>query len=113
MIKDEPLEMTAGTQLWDYLYVSDAASAMVLLAEKDCSNGVYNIASGDYKPLKDFIVEIKNTLNSKSVLNFGSIPYGPHGPVNLTPDSSKLRLLGWKPVTSFEDGIKEIIKSIE
>ena len=109
MLRDEPIEMTEGTQLWDYLYVSDAASAMVLLAEIECDNGVYNIASGDYKPLRSFIEEIKRILNSNSELKFGVVPYGPHGPVNLTPDSSKMQALGWKPAVEFDEGIRSII----
>ena len=109
MLRDETIEMTEGTQLWDYLYVSDAAAAMVLLAEKECDNSVYNIASGDYIPLRSFVEDIKRILNSKSDLQFGAIPYGVHGPVNLTPDSSKMKALGWKPTVSFEDGIRTII----
>ena len=112
MLHDEPVEMTAGTQLWDYLYVSDVAAAMVLLAEKECNNGVYNIASGDYKPLKMFIEEIKIILNSKSELRFGAVPYGEHGPVNLTPDSSKMKALGWKPTVNFDNGIRSIVNEI-
>ncbi len=109
MLLDEPIEMTEGTQLWDYLYVSDAAAAMVLLAETECDNGVYNIASGDYKPLRTFVEEIKRIVNSKSELKFGVVPFGPHGPVNLTPDSSKIKDLGWRPTVDFAEGIKTII----
>ena len=109
MLRNEPIEMTEGTQLWDFLYVSDAASAMVLLAEAECDNGVYNIASGDYKPLRTFVEEIKRITNSKSELKFGEVPFGPHGPVNLTPDSSKMKALGWRPTVDFDSGIRAII----
>ncbi len=105
MLRNEPIEMTEGTQLWDYLYVSDAASAMVLLGEKDCDNGIYNIASGDYKPLRLFVENMKEALNSTSELRFGVIPYGEKGPVNLTPDSSKIKDLGWEPNVGFNQGI--------
>ena len=112
MLKDEPIKMTEGTQLWDYLYVSDAAAAMILFSEVDCDNGVYNIASGNYKPLKSFVEEIKRILNSKSKLEFGAIHYGPYGPVNLMPDSSKLRALGWKSIVSFNEGIRFIVREM-
>lgn len=111
MSHNEVIEMTAGTQLWDYLYVSDAAEAMVLLADHNCESGIYNIASGDYKPLRQFIEVIKRVLNSKSDLLFGIIPYGEAGPINLTPDSSKIKGLGWKPQIDFEDGIKRIVRN--
>lgn len=105
----ETIDMTEGTQLWDYLYVEDAAKAMVLFAESGCESGIYIIASGEYKPLRDYILELKTALNSKSNLNFGAIPYGPNGPVNLMPNPNKTKeTLGWSPTTSFVDGVKKI-----
>lgn len=113
MMRGKTIEMTEATQLWDYLYVSDAAVAMVLLAEKECDSGIYNIASGDYKPLRTFVEAMKDILKSKSDLQFGVIPYGAHGPVNLTPDSSKIKALGWSPTISFDEGIRRIVRGIQ
>lgn len=113
MHRNETIEMTAGTQLWDYLNVKDAARAMVLLAESKCDSGIYNLASGEYKSLRDFIVEIKEILKSKSMIKFGSIPYGISGPVNLIPDVSKIKsAVGWIPEISFKEGIKNLEKEL-
>lgn len=110
MQRNEPIEMTPCTQLWDYLNVEDAARAMKLFALIDCEDGIYNIASGDYKPLKEFVEEIKEVVNSKSELRFGAIEYGPNGPVNLTPDVKKIKgALGWTPIISFKKGILNMI----
>ena len=108
MLKNEPFQMTEGIQLWDYLYVSDAAEAFVLLAEKKCDSGVYNIASGEYKQLRSFVEDIKTVLKSESDLQFGVIPYGSNGPVNLMPDPSKIKSLGWMPAVGFYEGIRRI-----
>lgn len=111
MQKNEIIEMTAGTQLWDYLNVSDAAYAMVLLAESECASGIYNLASGQYRPLRDFILELKEILQSKSTIKFGAIPYGTGGPINLTPNVSKIKNeVHWTPKISFEKGIRELLK---
>lgn len=110
MLANEPIEMTEGIQLWDYLYVADAAAAMVFLAEKECENGVYNIASGDYRPLRTFVEEIKTVLHSSSELRFGSLSYDMRGPINLMPDSSKIKALGWKPIVDFDNGIRRIVE---
>ena len=109
MKRNEPIEMILCTQLWDYLNVEDAAKAMKYFALTDCQNGVYNIASGDYKPLKEFVEEIKSVLNSNSELRFGAVPYGVNGPINLTPDIKKIKnSLGWKAEIMFEDGIRKM-----
>ena len=71
---------------------------------------MYNIASGQPKPLKEFVTELKDILCSTSEIEFGAIKYGPNGPVNLEPDISKVKLaLNWSPTTSFYEGIKSII----
>ena len=109
MKRNEPIEMTPCTQLWDYLNVEDAARAMKCFALSDCESGIYNIASGDYKPLKEFVEEIKRVLNSDSALQFGAVPYGANGTVNLTPDVKKIKnALGWNAEIIFEDGIRKM-----
>lgn len=110
MQNNETIEMTLGIQLWDYLNVEDAVKAIKKFAITECNSGVYNMASGNYKPLKEFITDIKKITGSHSVLKFGTIPYGIHGPVNLTPCVNKIKTaLNWKPEITFEDGIKKIV----
>ena len=111
MLRNEPVEMTLCTQLWDYLNVEDAARAMKMFALKQCDNGVYNIASGDYKALKEFVKIVKEVINSKSELKFGAVKYGTNGPTNLTPDVRKImESLDWKPEVEFGEGIKKIVQ---
>ncbi len=114
MTKNLPIEMTEGTQLWDYLFVADAARAMYLLSNSSCDSGVYHIASGRYKPLCDYVKEIKTVLASSSEIRFGAIPYGPKGPINLMPDISKLKqAVNWGPDTSFADGIRKTFSEMK
>jgi len=106
MKNNESIELTESIQLWDFLYVGDAASAMVMFANKTCKNGIYNLASGDIRPLKEYIVEMRDILHSKSELRFGAVSYGTTGPVNLQPDVQKVKNeLNWAPQISFSEGI--------
>lgn len=110
MRKNESIEMTACTQLWDYLYVEDAANAMKQFALQHCEDGIYNVASGVYQPLNQYIVAMKKVLGSESELKFGSVPYGPNGPVNLAPGIEKIKkAICWQPEVSFEDGIGKMV----
>lgn len=112
MLKNESIEMTECTQQWDYLHVKDAAKVMHLFATSNCESGIYNLASGDNKQLKKYILEMKKVLESKSILKFGTIPYGEDGPINLIPNSDKMKkALKWKPEISFSDGIRQLGKS--
>ena len=106
---NELIEMTPCTQLWDYLNVADAAKAMKLFALNSCESGIYNIASGVHRPLREFVEEIKAVTNSESILAFGAVNYGASGPVNLTPNINKVKLaLNWEPKIDFCGGIKQL-----
>lgn len=100
MLRNEPIECSACTQQWDYLYVKDAAAALALLAQK--GEGVYNIASGDVRPLRSYLEETRQLLQSSSELNFG-----PKAGASIYPSAEKLFLLGWKPEFTFAQGIEQ------
>lgn len=111
MKNNEPIEMTSGTHFWDYLYVEDAARAMRRFAIVDCDSGIYIMASGNYKPLNQFIISMKEIIGSQSELRFGIVPYGLNEPISLTPCIKKIKkALCWSPNISFETGISKMIR---
>ncbi len=108
--RNESCNLTAGTQKWDYLYISDAAKAIITLCTADCPDGSYNLASGDVRTLREYIEELSRILKSNSVLNFGAVPYPNTGAVSIEPCISKIQALtGWHAEKSFHDGICEMI----
>lgn len=100
MLLNEPIECSACTQKWDYLYVKDAADALSLLAQK--GDGVYNVASGDVRPLRMYLEEMRRLLGSDSELHFG-----PNAGPSIHPSVEKIFSLGWKPKFSFAQGIEQ------
>lgn len=111
MKKDESIPLTQCIQNWDFVYVEDVARAMYLLAITSCEDGVYNIASGESKQLKDFVITMKNICNSKSDLQFGAVPYSNEGIVSFEPIVDKLKTnLGCPYQVKFDEGIKKILK---
>ncbi len=109
MKNNEVIDMTLGTQYWNYLYVEDLAKILVILAKNIKAHGIYNLASDDTRKLKFYIEEIKNILKSKSIVNFGAVPYRQEGVVNIRPDISKLMMYvnGFK-FSKFADAILKI-----
>lgn len=113
MLRNEVCNLTESVQLWDFLYLDDAADALLALIEKDARGGIYNFASGDCRPLKEFVEEMKNILNSRSVLNYGAVRYPDTGMVSFHPDNTKLKeTAGWLPKVSFSDGIRMVKESV-
>lgn len=57
---------------WNFLFINDFICIIYKLIDKNVSSGDYDIASSDTRLLKDFCLEVKEVLNSSSVLNFGA-----------------------------------------
>lgn len=111
MYQNRYIPLTECIQKWDYLYIEDAADVFLQFGDGNCHGGVYNIASGKHRELKQYIETMKRMTNSESILGYGAIPYPKSGMVSFIPSISKLqRELLWSPKVSFEEGIKKMIQ---
>lgn len=61
-------------QLWDFLYVREVSRALRLIGEYGIANKVYGIGSGQYRPLKDYILMIRDIIDPKLELGIGELP---------------------------------------
>lgn len=113
MIRGEECNLTMGIQMWDYLYIRDAIDAVIALMSDKVEPGAYNVASGNARKLKDYVLEMKRITGSTSSLNFGIIPYPASGMVSIMADIGKIQSnTGWSAKTSFEEGLREVIQSL-
>ncbi|MBO5561869.1 MAG: NAD(P)-dependent oxidoreductase [Firmicutes bacterium] len=110
----ETPQTTAGEQMWDYLYGGDAGRAFALLGDKGIDGKTYVIGSGNARPLKEYIYEIKNQTAPDGKINVGAVPYADKQVMYLCADITELQKdCGWTPKTEFEDGIKNILDNWE
>lgn len=111
MIDGKSPDYTWGEQNWDYLFSEDAALALFLLGETGINGKTYCIASGETRKLYEYIILIKNSINSNITLNLGKIPYSENQVMNLQVDISELiEDTDFKPRNSFQDGIQKTIE---
>lgn len=114
MSKNEDIELSDCEQKWDYLYVKDAASALMMFGLQGCSCGEYNVANGNAEILKNYVIKIKEIMKSESNLKFGAICNYARNKAFMEPSIKKImREISWKPETSFEDGINNILYARE
>lgn len=110
LLAGEEPELTMGEQIWDFLYFSDAAIALHLLAECENCTGIYCIGSGVSRPLKDYIEQTRDCIDRNLPLGFGKKPYAFRQVMSLNVDISKLkRDTGFIPQTDFLSGITKTI----
>lgn len=110
----ERLSFTKGDQIWNYLYSFDGAKALLAICEKGVPGKTYVVASDEEKPLREFITSLRNVFAEKELsvpsLFFGEIPYYENQVMSLCADISDLtKETGWKPETSFEEGIRSCL----
>lgn len=110
MLKDERHAMTAGDQLWDYVYIDDAIDAIVRVMNTPSAEGIFNLGSGHSEPLRKVAETIAIHAGDPSLLGLGELPYPPDQVMHLQADVSRLRdVTGWQPRTTLEDGLKKTI----
>lgn len=101
------MELGACTQQWNFLYIEDAAAAILRLLTEG-TPGVYNIAGEDTRVLREFIEEMYRLCGEQGSYTYGVRKPNAEGAASLIPDITKLKTeTGWRPVTSFTEGIYE------
>lgn len=98
-----------GKNIRDWIFVDDHCSAIEMIIHKGTEGESYNISASN---------EIDNITIIEKILSFLGKPLDlinfvddrPGHDFRYSLDSSKIRSLGWKPKTSFEEGIKKTIE---
>lgn len=104
-------ELTECLQMWDYIYSSDAAAALLAIAESDAGGKVYCVGSGQCATLRDYVLRIRENTNSKAEPIFGAKEYYENQPMYLCADISELTNdTGFVPSVTFDEGIKKVIE---
>jgi nucleoside-diphosphate-sugar epimerase len=100
--------LTAGSQLWDYLHVDDAASALATLLTSRAAKGVYNLGSGHAQPLRATVETVRDAIDPSLELGWGEVPYRDDQVMILQADVSRLRELGWSPQVELTAGLQSV-----
>jgi UDP-glucose 4-epimerase len=114
LLRGEPLTIYgAGDQTRDFVYIGDVIDAWISALNNPASyGGVFNLGSGEETSI--------NQLADLALASFGrtrrdyEVGYGPGRPGELrrvAADTTRARtVLGWKPRTSFADGLAETVR---
>lgn len=107
IINGEPLQFTAATQNYDFVYVSDVAKAFYLVTKNGKPFCEYNIGSGDAKPLKQFILEMIDSCGPECTPLFGDVLFtGTNMPLATFGIADIKADCGYEPEINFSQGTK-------
>ncbi len=106
-IKGEAPQFTAGTQNYDFVYIDDVARAFYLIGKNGKPFHEYLIGSSTARPLKEFLLEMKQSIAPDLDFIFGDIPFtGTNLPLNVFDCSQTEKDTGFKAEISFAEGTK-------
>lgn len=100
--------LSEGNQIYDFIYITDAAKAFRLIGEKGKSNRVYTIAQGQAQPLKGFLQTLRDIVAPNAELGFGELDFnGIYLPEKCYDITELVEDTGFCAEVSFAEGIKK------
>ena len=105
----EPVALSPGDQVRDFLYVDDAAEGLIMAARAGVEGltGPFNLCSGEPVTVKQMALAVADALGqSRSLLNFGATGYRPDETLWLVGRPNRFRASsGFAPRRSLSEGI--------
>ena len=102
--------LTLGEQVWDYLYVDDAATAICAVLEHQVA-GVFNLASGTTATIRSIVEQIRDLIDRSLPIGFGEIPYRSDQVMHLEADITRLTsATGWRPAVGLDRGLQRTVE---
>lgn len=110
ILLEKPARCSHGQQIRDFLYVQDAADALVALLDSNVL-GPVNIASGVPAAVSEVVREIADQLERPHLVRLDALPASENEPLERVADVARLRdELGWSPHYDLRGGLAETIK---
>lgn len=108
-----------GMQLRDFVYVKDAAAAVVhflsaALNSKRCTNGIYNIGTGKARAFKDLATNVMTSLGKTPNITYIDMPEDLQGKYQYFTEATvaKLRAVGYtQAFCSLEEGVQDYVQN--
>ena len=95
----------SGKPMREFLYVDDAADALIFMMENNVNEGIFNIGTGEEISISKLAELIMNVIGFKGEMVFDTDK--PDGTPRKLVSIERLRKLGWQATTKLEDGIRK------
>ena len=111
MLNGEHCSFSAGDQMYDFIYLSDAAKSFCEIGEKGSSNRTYYIGSQEPRSLKLFLTDMRDCVDPDIQLGLGELPFsGPELTYREFDINAVQNDTGFIPEVSFKQGINNTIE---
>ncbi|MDP1657780.1 MAG: ADP-glyceromanno-heptose 6-epimerase [Methylotenera sp.] len=119
LFKSHKQGFSDGMQLRDFVYVKDAAAAVVhfleaALNDKPCINGIYNIGTGKARAFKDLAFNVMTSMGKAPDITYIDMPEDLQGKYQYFTEAAvaKLRAAGYtQAFCSLEEGVQDYVQN--
>ena len=109
LLQQQPVQLTLGEQVRDFLHIEDVAAAIYAIAQAELV-GIVNVGSGKPITVREIAETIGKILGNSKLLDFGAIPYSSSDPKFICANNYRLRQeTNWTPQYTLETGLIEVI----
>lgn len=109
LLAGEPAETTAGTQVRDFLHVTDVAAAFAALLDSDVG-GPVNVASGEPVALREVVGALGEVVGRPDLVRLGALPPREGEPERIVADVARLRdEVGFTPRMGLRGGLEDAV----
>lgn len=110
MLNGEHCAFSSGEQMYDFIYITDAAKAFREIGKNGIAERTYYIGSLNPKPLKEFLLEMRDAVDPHTEIGLGELLFNG---ISLKYDEFDLNAVkrdtGFVPEISFSVGIKNTL----
>lgn len=110
-----PIDLTAGDQEKDFIYVDDVAQACRTVLDRlndlPAAASRFEVGRGEALSVRRFVEIVHAASYSSATLNFGALPKRPGEVERSIANIGPLVELGWRPQTSIEEGVRRTVEA--
>jgi nucleoside-diphosphate-sugar epimerase len=111
--ENQPVDLTPGEQIRDWLYIDDVIDA--LLEAATCPHlpdtGIFNVCSGHGTSVRELAEQVADALRKpRDLLRFGARPYRGDEPMWIVGDNRRfIEATSWQPRVPVAEGIRRMV----
>lgn len=111
LLQDQPPELSSGTRRVDWIFVEDVVQGLIQAALRPGIDGcTVDLGSGHLVTVREVVHRISKIINSEVHPRFGAAPDRPMEQVRVAHLEESIRLLGWCPGHSLDQGLQRTVK---
>jgi nucleoside-diphosphate-sugar epimerase len=110
LLQGQPVDVTRGTQVRDFLHVADVGAALAAVALSDLT-GVVNVGSGKPVTVREVVATIESFVGRQGLVRYGARPDNPTDPPFVVADNRRLvQGTGWSPKYDLASGLRQTLE---